>query len=59
MFSASILSPDVKNSIYSVAGDNSNTSTDSPESEADLPDFSTLRPFDMDPRKKVSNKNYT
>ena len=29
------------------------------ESETELPDFSTLKSFDMEPRKKVSNKNYT
>ena len=31
---------------------NSNTSSNNFESERELPDFSTLKPFDMEPRKK-------
>ena len=42
-----------------MADNNFNTSSDNSESEKELPDFSTLKPFDMEPRKKVSNKNYT
>ena len=38
---------------------NSNTSSNNFESERELPDFSTLKPFDMEPRKKVNNRNYT
>ena len=59
MFCALILLCYVKNSIYSMADNNFNTSSDNSESEKELPDFSTLKPFDMEPRKKVSNKNYT
>ena len=35
----------------------SNTSSNNPESETKLPVFSTLTPFNMEHRKKVSNKN--
>ena len=38
---------------------NSNTSSDKSESETELPDFSTLKHFNMGLRKKVSNENYT
>ena len=38
---------------------NSNTSFSNSESERKLPDFNTLKPFDMEPREKVSGKNYT
>lgn len=37
---------------------NLNTSSNNPQSETELPGFSTLKPFDMDPRKKVNDKNY-
>ena len=36
-----------------------NTSSDNSESVTELSDFSTLKPFDMDPTKKVNDKNYT
>ena len=36
-----------------------NTYFDNSESETELPDFSTLKPFDMEPgKKKVNGKNY-
>ena len=39
-----------------MAESNSNTSSSNSESETDLPDFSTLKLFDMKPRNKVSDK---
>ena len=50
MFCALISSPYVKNSIYSMADNNSNNSSDS--SDTELPDFCTLNPVNMEPRKK-------
>ena len=41
-----------------MAQNNPNTSSDNSKSEVELPDFSTLKPFDMKPRKKVNDKNY-
>ena len=41
-----------------MADNNSNTSSDNSESETELPDLSTLKPFDMEPRKKASDENY-
>ena len=38
---------------------NPSTISNSPESKTELPDFSTLNLFDIDPRKKVSDTNYT
>ena len=36
-----------------------NTYFDNSESETELPDFSTLKPFDMETgKKKVNGKNY-
>ena len=46
------LLPYAKNSIYSMADNNSNASSNNSESETELPGFSTLKPFDMEPRKK-------
>ena len=40
-----------------MTNNNSNTSSDNSESETELPDFSTLKPSDMEPRKIVSDKN--
>ena len=37
---------------------NSNNSSDNSESETELPDLSTLKPFEMEPRKNVNGKNY-
>ena len=37
---------------------NANTSSDNSGSGTELPDFNNLKPFDMEPRKKVSDKNY-
>ena len=39
-----------------MADNNSNTSSDNFKSETELPDFSFLKPFDMEPRKTVSDK---
>ena len=41
-----------------MADNNSNTSSDNSEPERELPGFSTLKPFEMEPRKKVGDKNY-
>ena len=49
----------VKNSFYNMVDNNSKTSSDNSEPEIDLSDFSTLKPFDMEPRKKASDENYT
>ena len=58
MFCALVLLPYVKSSIYSIADNNSNnTSLDNSEPETELPDFSILKPFNMEPRKKVIDKN--
>ena len=48
-----------KNRVCHISDNNSNTSSDNSESEAELPDFSTLKPIDMEPRKKVSDENCT
>ena len=48
-----------KQHLHSMADNNSNTSSDNSEPDAELPDFSIPKPFNMEPRKKVSNKNYT
>ena len=37
---------------------NSNTSSDNSESETKLLDFSTVNPFDMEIKTKVSYKNF-
>ena len=42
-----------------MADNNSNTSSGNSKSETELPDFSTLKPFEMEPRKSLSDKNYT
>ena len=41
-----------------MADNNSNTSSDNSEPERELPGFSTLKSSEMEPRKKVSDKNY-
>ena len=41
-----------------MADNSSNTLFNNSESEIELPDFITLKPFNIDPRKKVSDKNY-
>ena len=56
MFCALILLPYVKNRIYNMTDNNSNTSSDNSESEIKLPDFWTLEPLGMEPRKKVAIK---
>ena len=38
---------------------NPTISSDNSESETELPDSSILKPFDMEPRKTVSDKSYT
>ena len=48
----------INNSIYSMADNNSNTSFNNSESETELPNISTLKPFDMEPRKKVSDEHH-
>ena len=58
MFCALISLPYVKSSIYSMADNNSNTSSNSSESDRKLPDFCTLKRVNMEPRKKVRDKNY-
>ena len=42
-----------------MAHDNSHTSSDNSEPETELTYFSTLKPFEMEPRKNVRDKNYT
>ena len=42
-----------------MADNNSNTSCENSESKTALPDFSTLKPFNMELRKTVSDKNCT
>ena len=37
---------------------NLNTSSNNPQSETELPGFSTLKNLDMDTRKRVNDKNY-
>ena len=59
MFCTLILLLYVKNNIYNMTHNNSNTSSDNSESETKLSDFSTVNPFDMEIRKKVSYKNFT
>ena len=60
MFCALILLPYVKNSIYSMADNNSTVSSENSDPDTELPEFSVLKLFDMKPKeKKVSNKNYT
>ena len=59
MFCALILLSYVKSSIYNTVDIKYKTSSDNPESVTELSDFSTLKSFDMDPTKKVSDKNYT
>ena len=48
-----------KNSVCHISDNNSKTCSDNSESETELPDFSTPKPFDMEPRKKVSDENCT
>ena len=57
MFCALISLQFVKSSVYNMAN-NSNNSSDNSESETELPDLSTLKPFEMEPRKNVNSKNY-
>ena len=59
MFCALILLPYIKNSINNMTDNNSKTSPVNSEPETELTDFSTLEPFYMEPRKKVSDRNYT
>ena len=47
-----------KNSVCNMRDNNSNTS-DNSGSETDLPGFCTLKPFEMEPRKIVSDSSYT
>ena len=54
MFCPLISLPHLQNSIYNMTDNNSNTSSNNSEFETELPDFSTIKPFDMEPRKKVS-----
>ena len=42
-----------------MADDNSSTSFDNSDSETGLPDLSTLKPSDVELKKKISDKNYT
>ena len=42
-----------------MAHNNPNTSFDNSEPETELTYFSTLKPYEMEPRKNVSDKNYT
>ena len=41
-----------------MADNNFNTSFNNSESETELPNFSILKPFDMEPRKKVSDEHH-
>ena len=60
MFCALILLPYVKNSIYSMADNNSTVSSENSDPDTELPEFSILKLFNMKPKeKKVCNKNYT
>ena len=59
MFCTLILLLYVKNNIYNMTHNNSNTSFDNSESETKLLDFSTVNPFDMEIKTKVSYKNFT
>ena len=38
---------------------NFNTSLDNSEPETEFSDFSILKPFNMEPKKKVIDKNYS
>ena len=38
---------------------NSNTSSDNSEPDTELTEFIILKPFNMEPREKISDKNYT
>ena len=58
MFCALILLPCVKSCVYSMADDNSNASSNNSEPETQLPDFITKKLSEMEPRRKVSEKNY-
>ena len=40
-----------------MADNNSNTSSNNSEPETELLDFNTLKPFNMEPRKIVSDRN--
>ena len=51
MFCALILLPYIKSSIYSMADNNYNNSSHNSEFETELPNFSTLKLFDMEPKK--------
>ena len=59
MFCTLILLLYVKNNIYNMTHNNSNTSSDNSESETKLLDVSTVNPFDMEIKTKVSYKNFT
>ena len=56
MFCVLILLPHVKNSMYKMTLNNSNTSSHNSESEKELPGFSTLKLFDMKPRENAAIK---
>ena len=58
MFCSLILLPYVNNSIYIMTNNNSTFQREN-VFETELPDFSTLKLFNMEPRKNVSQKNYT
>lgn len=58
MFCSLILLPYVNNSIYIMTNNNSTFLREN-VFETELPDFSTLKLFNMEPRKNVSQKNYT
>lgn len=58
MFCSLILLPYVNNSIYIMTNNNSIFLREN-VFETELPDFSTLKLFNMEPRKNVSQKNYT
>ena len=48
-----------KSSIFSIFDNYSNTFSDNSQSETEWFDFSTLKPFDIEPRKNCRNKYYT
>ena len=42
-----------------MADNNSNTFSDNSEPETELPGFSILKAFNMEPSKKINDKNYS
>ena len=56
MLCSLILLPCVKSSVYSMADDNSNASSNNSEPETQLPDFIIKKLSEMQPRRKVSEK---